>query len=42
MTTHPKRPDVVAIYCPLWHNYDHASSRTFGRKPARRARTTRG
>ena len=20
------RPDVVAIYCPLWHNYDHASS----------------
>jgi len=21
-----RRPDVVAIYCPLWHNYDHASS----------------
>jgi len=21
-----KRPDIVAIYCPLWHNYDHASS----------------
>lgn len=20
------RPEVVAIYCPLWHNYDHASS----------------
>lgn len=20
------KPDVVAIYCPLWHNYDHASS----------------
>lgn len=20
------RPDVVAIYCPLWHAYDHASS----------------
>jgi len=20
------RPAVVAIYCPLWHNYDHASS----------------
>jgi Glycosyltransferase WbsX len=26
MTTHLERPDVVAIYCPLWHNYDHASS----------------
>jgi len=20
------RPEVVAVYCPLWHNYDHASS----------------
>ncbi|MFH1008290.1 MAG: glycoside hydrolase family 99-like domain-containing protein [Candidatus Latescibacterota bacterium] len=20
------RPEVVAIYCPLWHTYDHASS----------------
>jgi len=20
------RPESVAIYCPLWHNYDHASS----------------
>lgn len=20
------RPEIVAIYCPLWHNYDHASS----------------
>jgi hypothetical protein len=20
------KPEVVAIYCPLWHNYDHASS----------------
>ena len=20
------RPEVAAIYCPLWHNYDHASS----------------
>jgi hypothetical protein len=26
MTTHTERPEVVAIYCPLWHNYDHASS----------------
>jgi len=26
MATHSKRPDIVAIYCPLWHNYDHASS----------------
>lgn len=21
-----QRPETVAIYCPLWHNYDHASS----------------
>ena len=21
-----RRSEVVAIYCPLWHNYDHASS----------------
>lgn len=21
-----KPPEAVAIYCPLWHNYDHASS----------------
>jgi len=21
-----KRSEIVAIYCPLWHNYDHASS----------------
>jgi hypothetical protein len=21
-----RRPEVAAIYCPLWHNYDHASS----------------
>ena len=21
-----KRPETVAIYCPLWHNYDHATS----------------
>ena len=20
------RPEITAIYCPLWHNYDHASS----------------
>ena len=20
------QPEIVAIYCPLWHNYDHASS----------------
>jgi len=20
------RPEIAAIYCPLWHNYDHASS----------------
>jgi hypothetical protein len=26
MTVHSNRPEVVAIYCPLWHNYDHASS----------------
>ncbi len=26
MRNKPKRPDVVAIYCPLWHNYPHASS----------------
>jgi len=25
-TTGSARPEVVAIYCPLWHNYDHASS----------------
>ena len=21
-----RRPEVVAIHCPLWHNYDHASA----------------
>ncbi|HOX39711.1 MAG TPA: glycoside hydrolase family 99-like domain-containing protein [Candidatus Brocadiia bacterium] len=21
-----KRPEVVAVYCPLWHTYDHAGS----------------
>lgn len=26
MSVNPNRPQVVAIYCPLWHNYDHASS----------------
>ena len=26
MTSCSRRPEVVAIYCPLWHNYDHASS----------------
>jgi len=26
MNNPSKRPEVVAIYCPLWHNYDHASS----------------
>jgi len=25
-TSETKRPEVVAVYCPLWHNYDHASS----------------
>lgn len=26
MQVDKKRPEVVAIYCPLWHNYDHASA----------------
>jgi len=26
MPTRPTRPEIAAIYCPLWHNYDHASS----------------
>jgi len=26
MSTGDARTEVVAIYCPLWHNYDHASS----------------
>jgi hypothetical protein len=26
MPRNKQRPQVVAIYCPLWHNYDHASS----------------
>jgi hypothetical protein len=26
MSFNPNRPELVAIYCPLWHNYDHASS----------------
>jgi hypothetical protein len=26
MSRKRRRPEVVAIYCPLWHNYDHASS----------------
>ncbi len=25
MPTHP-RPQVAAVYCPLWHNYQHASA----------------
>ena len=24
--SHSSRPEIVAIYCPLWHSYDHASS----------------
>ena len=26
MSNPSKRPEVVAIYCPLWHTYDHACS----------------
>lgn len=26
MASSVTRPEVAAIYCPLWHNYDHASS----------------
>ena len=26
MAVESRRPEVVAIYYPLWHNYDHASS----------------
>lgn len=26
MSNRRARPEVVVIYCPLWHNYDHASS----------------
>ncbi len=26
MAAKAHRPEVAAIYCPLWHNYDHASS----------------
>ena len=26
MSEATRRPQVVAIYCPLWHSYDHASS----------------
>ena len=26
MSKATRRPDVVAIYCPLWHGYDHANS----------------
>lgn len=26
MTAQRPRPEVAVIYCPLWHNYDHASA----------------
>ena len=26
MKTSKDNPEVAAIYCPLWHNYDHAAS----------------
>ena len=26
MKTRVRRPEIMAIYCPLWHNYPHASS----------------